>query len=424
MADLTDDSLALRTDGDGKHTVDFNHHSPVMLEHSHEIYRELHERCPVAWTDQLGGYWVVSGYKEVQEASMADRTFSHENDHVTRFGVAQPPLPHWAGLVEMDPPEFTPLRKALVPWFSPKAATDRTEITRTITDYVIDQFIERGQCDLTADLAVPIPALLTMDLVGFPFAESTRWADLFHRHSYIPSGTPERDQLNAEVAEFSKLMHKRATERRANPTEDLLSYLATLEIDGAELTMEEIAGHAFLVLVGGINTTTSLLSNTFIHLQKHPEERARLLAADSRLLDSAFDEYMRHTSPVTGLARTVTHDCVLGGQQLKENDRVWLSWAAANLDESIFPEANTIRLDRSPNRHLGFGIGLHRCLGANIAKVSWTTVTQRVLERMPDYVLDLDAHQQFPDVGTGNGWLSTPVTFSPGTRLGVDLPHE
>jgi cytochrome P450 len=133
---------------------------------------------------------------------------------------------------------------------------------------------------------------------------------------------------------------------------------------------------------------------------------------------------MRYYSPVPGLARTVTQDCVVGGQQLKENDRLWLSWAGANLDSKAFADAETVQLDRAPNRHLAFGTGIHRCIGANIAKVTWKVTVERVLERMGDFVLDLDACVPFPTIGAGNGWLKTPATFTPGTRLGVQLPGE
>lgn len=415
------DLINFRASDDGRARVDFNHHDAAMIGSSRETFAQLRARCPVAWTDSLGGYWVVTGNAEVQEVARDDLTYSSENDHHTRFGVAHPPMPHWAGMIEMDPPEFTPLRKAFVPWFSPKAARDRQPLTEVIVDYCIDQIIERGACDLTDDIAVPIPALLTMDLVGFPFSESGEMADLFHRHTFTPPGTPERDVLNADVAQFSELLHKRAAERRAQPTSDFLSFMANLEIDGRLLSLEEIAGHAFLVLIGGIDTSTALLSNTFIHLQQGPAAREQLLARPE-LLDPAFDEYMRYYSPVQGLARTVARDCTLGGQRLRENDRVWLSWAAANLDESTFPSADEVRLDRYPNRHLGFGIGIHRCLGANIAKVTWLTVMQRILARMPDYVLDLEACVPFPTIGTSLGWLKTPAAFTPGPRVGATLP--
>ena len=421
MIQAAHDLIGLRTDPLGRAAVTYNHHSPNMVEDARRIHAELRSRCPVAWTEEHGGYWVVTGYDEVEAVARDDDRFSSENDFVTRFGVAQPPMPHWAGLVEMDPPEFTPLRKALVPWFSRKAATDRSELTRTITDYVLDQIIEAGECDLTEDVAVPIPALLTMDLVGFPFTEADEMADMFHRHTYIPPNTPERDRLNADVARFSGLLHERALERRNHPTDDLLSYLANIEINGELLSLEEVAGHAFLVLIGGIDTTTALLSNTFIHLQQHPEERARLLA-DPKLLDTAFDEYMRYYTPVPGLARTVTRDCELSGQRLRENDRLWISWAAANLDAAAFDEAHTVRLDRAPNRHVAFGTGIHRCIGANVAEVTWKIAAHRVLERLGDYVLDIAACEPFPTVGTGAGWLRTPATFTPGQRVGAELP--
>jgi cytochrome P450 len=415
------DLIDLGVGEDGRARVDFNHHDAAMIGSSRETFAQLRARCPVAWTDSLGGYWVVSGNAEVQEVARDDLTYSSENDHHTRFGVAHPPMPHWAGMIEMDPPEFTPLRKAFVPWFSPKAARERQPLTKVIVDYCIDQIIERGACDLTDHIAVPIPALLTMDLVGFPFSESGEMADLFHRHTFTPPGTPERDVLNADVAQFSELLHKRAAERRAQPTNDFLSFMANVEIDGRPLSLQEIAGHAFLMLIGGIDTSTALLSNTFIHLQQDQAAREQLLARPE-LLDSAFDEYMRYYSPVQGLARTVARDCTLGGQQLHEKDRVWLSWASANLDESVFPSAEEVELDRYPNRHLGFGIGIHRCLGANVAKVTWLTVMRQILTRMPDYVLDLEACVPFPTIGTSPGWLKTPATFTPGPLVGAALP--
>lgn len=415
------DLINFRVSDDGTAHVDFNHHAAAMIGNSRETFAQLRARCPVAWTDALGGYWVVTGNAEVLEVARDDLTYSSENDHHTRFGVAQPPMPHWAGMIEMDPPEFTPLRRAFMPWFSPKAARERQHVTEVIVDYCIDQIVERGACDLTDDIAVPVPALLTMDLVGFPFSESGEMADLFHRHTFTPPGTPERELLNADVAQFSELLHKRAAERRAEPTNDFLSFMANLRIDGEMLSLEEIAGHAFLVLIGGIDTSTALLSNTFIHLQQDQNAREQLLARPE-LLDSAFDEYMRYYSPVQGLARTVARDCTLGGQQLRENDRVWLSWASANLDEAVFTAADDVELSRYPNRHLGFGIGIHRCLGASVAKVTWLTVLRRILTRMPDYAIDLEACVPFPTIGTSPGWLKTPATFTPGPRLGAELP--
>jgi cytochrome P450 len=404
--------------------VEFDHRSPIMVEKGREILDGLQANCPVAWTEAHGGHWVVTGMPEVMEVARDDDRFSSENDHIKRQGVAIPGLPNWAGMVEMDPPEFSPVRKAFIPWFSLRAAKARIPLVRTIADYCIDRVIESGACDFTEQLSVPIPALLTMQFMGFPFAEAEKMADVFHRHSYVKPGTPERDQLNAEIAELGKIVQSRAAIARRDPGPDFLSFLATVEIDGALLTDEQISGHAFLVLIGGIDTSSSLLSQTFIHLHQDPKAREALIA-NPELLDSAFDEYLRYFSPVPGLARTITRDCTLGGQTLEQDERLWISWAGANMSPATFEDPAQVKLDRSPNRHVAFGIGIHRCIGANFARVIWMTTMEQILARIPDFAIDVEASIPFPDVGAANGWISTPATFTPGMRVGATLDdHE
>jgi cytochrome P450 len=194
-----------------------------------------------------------------------------------------------------------------------------------------------------------------------------------------------------------------------------------MEIRGEKLPMQEVIDNAWLVIAGGVDTTMSLLSNTLMHLTKQPEYRERLLN-EPKLMATAFDEYLRFFPPVQGLGRTVTRDCTLGGEHLREDDRIWLLWAAANTDPAHFDEPLEFRIDRSPNRHLSFGIGMHRCIGANIAQVTWTTVLTTVLRRMPDFVIDLDRCVRFPTVPVNDGWVSTPATFTPGRRVGAELP--
>jgi len=406
-----------------KLVAEFDHHDPRMVREGHAILSDLQSRCPVAWTESHGGYWVVTGNREVTEVARDDTRFSSENDHVKRHGVAIPGLANWAGMVEMDPPDFTPVRKAFVPWFSPKAAEARRPLAAAVADYCIDQIIERGSGDLTEDVAVPIPALLTMQFLGFPFADAAPMADLFHRHSWVTPGTPERDRLNAEVAELQEMVQARAAAARQKPAQDFLSFLATVRINGELLTLPQISGHAFLILVGGIDTTAGLLSNSLLHLSQHPEARAALIA-DPALMESAFDEYLRYFSPVPGLARTVTGSCVVGGQRMKADERLWISWAGANLSPEAFENPLEVKLDRYPNRHVAFGIGVHRCIGANVAKVIWTTSMRRILDRLPDFQIDVPRSVPFPDVGPAIGWISTPATFAPGPRVGATLDDQ
>jgi cytochrome P450 len=403
--------------------VEFDHHDARMVRQGHAILNDLQSRCPVAWTGSHGGYWVVTGSREVSEVARDDRRFSSQNDHVKRHGVAIPGLPNWAGMIEMDPPDFTPVRKAFVPWFTPKAAETRRTLAETVTDYCIDQIIDQGRGDLTEDVAVPIPALLTMQFLGFPFADAAPMADLFHRHSWVAPGTPERDRLNAEIGELQEMIQVRAAAARQKPGPDFLSFLATVRINGELLTLPQISGHAFLILIGGIDTTAGLLSNSLLHLQEHPEARAALIA-DPVLIGPAFDEYVRYFSPVPGLARTVTESCVVGGQHMEPGERLWISWAGANLSPESFENPLEVRLDRYPNRHVAFGIGVHRCIGANVAKVIWTTAVRRILDRLPDFQIDVQHSVPFPDVGPAIGWISTPATFTPGAKVGATLSDQ
>jgi cytochrome P450 len=398
-------------------TSDFDHHDPSMRDGSHAALARYRAQCPVAYTDAHSGFWAVTGHDVVQEVARDDATYSSENDLERLRGIALPPMAARAGIIETDPPRFNHIRKAFAPWFSPGASQARRGRITELTHQAVDEIVEAGSGDLTEDVAVPVPALLTMEFLGFAAEESAWMADLFHRFGYVPPATPERAQVDRDLEWLSAQLVETAVARRASPGEDFLSFMATLEIDGAPMPIEEIAQNTFLVLAGGIDTTTALLSNTFLHLDDKPELRARLLA-EPRFMTTAFDEFLRYFTPVQGLARTVTTDCVLGGQQVQAYDRVWLSWAGANLDETAFSDAETLVLDRSPNRHLAFGVGIHRCLGANVARVMWEVVVRVVLTRLSDYRIDRSGCVRYPTIGVTNGWVATPATFTPGPRVG------
>lgn len=401
-------------------TTTFDHHGAELPYRSHEVYAQMRGSCPVAWTGAHGGYWVVTGADEVAEASRNYDLFTSEHDTGTHLGVTIPAQPKYSGIIESEPPYFTALRKAVTPWFSPNAAKAAAPDIRRLTDWAIDQIIEHGTGDLTLDIATPVPALQTIMLLGLPLQESEWLADLMHRETCTPPDSPDRPRVHADILRLHETLRDWTVQRRAEPGDDFLSFLATLRIDGELLPVEEVCGNAFLMLAGGVDTTTGLLSHTFIHLQQDKAAR-RFLMEDFSRLPLACEEYLRWVTPVQGLARTVTRDCEFGGQRLLQDDRVWISWASANLAPELFDEPDTIRLDRSPNRHSAFGLGIHRCLGSNIARVVWRIVVEQVLTRMPDYELDLSAAERYPSIGITNGWKTTPVTFSPGPRLGAEL---
>jgi cytochrome P450 len=402
--------------------VEFDHHSPAMPENNWAVFSELRAKCPVAYTEAHGGFWMISGHDEVQRAARDDDTFSSVNDLDKLLGIALPAMPAKAGIIETDPPFFLHLRKAFVPWFSPGASEARRGDIQQITDYCIDRVIGKGRCDLTEDITSPVPGLLTLQFLGFSPAESEQMSDLFHRHAYVPPNTPEREQLDRDVEQLGVELYRRAAAARENPRQgDFLSFLATMEIEGQQLTLQEVTENAFLVLAGGIDTTTALTTNTLLYLDDRPEIRPRLLE-DEAFRNMAFEEFLRYYSPVQGLARTITKDCTWAGQELRRYDRAWLSWASANHDETAFGDPETVKLDRTPNRHVAFGVGIHRCIGANLAKVSWQTMVTSILTRMPDYKVDRAGCRRFTTIGVINGWISTPATFTPGPQVGAKLP--
>jgi cytochrome P450 len=193
-----------------------------------------------------------------------------------------------------------------------------------------------------------------------------------------------------------------------------------MEVDGAKLSDETVIGMCNLIIAGGNDTTTSLLSNAFKYLSEHPDQKQWLIDDPSRI-PYACEEFLRFYTPTQALARTVTTDVEIGGQHLKRGDRVLLSFASANRDPEVFDRPDEIVLDRWPNKHQAFGLGLHRCLGSNLTRVEFTVVLEEVLRRMPDFVVDGDASHPYETIGIVNGWMDMPATFTPGPREGSDF---
>ena len=205
--------------------------------------------------------------------------------------------------------------------------------------------------------------------------------------------------------------------RGREPRDDLITHLVESEIDGAPIPDDEIVEMCNLVLGGGVDTTTALLGHAFHYLDEHPEVRPRLLE-DSSFMSTAIEEWLRYFSPTQALARTATRDVEVGGQLVKEGERVLVCWAAANHDPESFDRHDEIVLDRFPNRHAAFGLGAHRCLGSNVTRAETAIVLEEVLRRVPDYRLVPGAAVRYDDIGVVNGWAGMPATFTPGHRVG------
>ena len=212
-----------------------------------------------------------------------------------------------------------------------------------------------------------------------------------------------------------------AAARRADPREDLTSFLVRFEFDGKRLDDAQLLDILWNLIGGGVDTTTSQTALSLLYLGTHRQLRQRLID-HPELYATAADEFLRYFSVNQQLSRTVTRDVVLGGQRLRRNDRVIISWLAANHDEQEFERPDEVVLDRTPNHHLAFGAGPHRCIGSHLARVMFEVRVKAVLDRIPDYRVDLDGVHEYLGNPSMTGLGKLPVTFTPGVSLGTSRP--
>lgn len=400
--------------------VHFDHHSPEHARTAANAYRQLREEAPVCWTDTYGGFWVVSRYEDVAQVARDDATFSSLNDtnsdDLAFSGVIIPPAGALNLPIEIDPPLLGMHRKLLAARMAPKRAREMHPTYVNWADYFIDRFIERGEVEFVSQLASPVPTLATLEFLGLPLEDYQLYSKPFHDFVAYPAGTDEYAAAVAQMMECLDRVEIEVEDRRRHPRDDALTDLVHGEVDGARLGDEDIRAWVRLVLGGGIDTTTSLISHSLVYLDQRFDLRVGL-RNEPKALELFMEEMLRVATPTQALARTATRDVMLGGQLIKRGDRVLVSWASANRDDDVFDDAEDIVIDRRPNPHTSFGLGPHRCIGSHFARAEYLAVMDRVLRRLPDYRLT-DGASQYDSIGTVNGWRTVPATFTPGEKQG------
>ncbi len=399
--------------------VDFDQHSEGYAKNWRGILKELRETYPVAWSEAHGGFWVISKHEDILRVEQNPQLFSSDNDinqeRQGGKGIRIPSSQIRLRLMESDPPEHTALRKLEAPFVSVTALEPWFELTQQLVDQQIDSVIESGQADLCHDIAIAVPAQVTLRLLGVPTEE---WHDYLAGavNSYLPPDHPnfpnaERERITRRLVE---LMRQRREDRR----DDVISALVHAEVDGKPLAEQDALGMLQSLAFGGFDTTAATILNTLCWLEERPELHAALID-DDKLLERTVDEMLRYFPPVLGgLARTVTEDTELRGQQLHQGDRVLLMYNSGNFDSDRFECPMDVQLDRrNAKQHLSFGAGPHRCLGALLGAREVQIVVRSVLKRLPDYRIDHERARRFPRAGGVNGWLTMPITFTPGHRL-------
>lgn len=375
----------------------------------------------MAWSTDHGGFWLASRYRDVLRIAQQDAVFASGKtvDPVTGQvdgGVALPPMPIPRMVpVETDRPEWDGFRDLLNPELGPRASESWRERSRAVAHALIDRRIESGSMDLVCDLSSPLTAILTLEMLGLPIQDWRRFADSFHELVYLNKSSPEFPAAVAAMEWIDNRIAGEIAERRRAPRDDFTSRLVAAKIDGRPVADEDIQRIISNLLSGGVDTTNALISHTAVHLCRHPEQRDRL-AADRSLIPVAREEFVRFFSPLHGTARTARVQCEVGGQTIREGERAFIAYASANRDEEVFDCPDEVDIERYPNRHIGFGAGIHRCVGSFFARVMFDEMINAIFDRFPDYVVHETEARLYPSVSPLNGWINLPISFPPGPR--------
>ncbi|RAU92281.1 cytochrome P450 [Mycobacterium colombiense] len=421
--------MATRPNVSADAIVDFDHHSDAFNLNELAVNADLRQRCPVAWNENYGGFWFLSSYDAVSQTARNGGTFAHKYepnaadgvDYQGEMGVPRPDGQPALGIGEVDGPYHQALRHALAPFFSPGAVEKLKPFMEQSAHWFLDQRITDGHMDLVLDYASPVPAILTMKLMGLPYDNWHLYANLFHSVMAVSQDSDEYAKAIAKVPAMMEEVLEFAAARRADAREDLTSFLIQFEFDGQRLTDEQLLNILWNLIGGGVDTTTSQTALTLLHLGTHPDLRQQLID-HPELHRTATDEFLRYFSVNQTLSRTVTHDVVLAGQRLRKNDKVVISWLSANHDETEFDRPDEIILDRAPNRHVAFGLGPHRCIGSHLARLMSGVMVKAVLDRIPDYQVDVENVHQYLGNPSMTGLATLPVTFAPGQSRQTERP--
>jgi cytochrome P450 len=397
--------------------ADFDHHSSAFTQAIPGVYRELHAQCPVVHSERYGGFRMFSRYEDIQRIARDPETFSSDHDLDGTAGGGEgiliPAIAVRLSFLEMDPPLHRRFREVLAKWLGPARIAEYEDRMRAIVVERIEHCRALGEFDVVDDLANPLTAMLTLDFAGMPIEDWELYLRPVHEQAYIDRTSPEFERVLADLGAAREHTRAFIARRREEPTDDLASVLLATEIDGRPLTEDEIIDYLWVLMGGGFDTTSGAIAHSMRHLTEHPEDRRRL-SGDRALIPTAIEEFVRHFSPSTTVARTVTQPVTVAGEELEPGDRVLLCWGAANHDPKRFDAPDEVQLDRSPNRHLGWGDGIHRCVGTRFARTEMRIFYEELLDRMPNFAVRCDEAVQFPSVGVTAGFVRMPAVADAG----------
>ncbi|HPG26624.1 MAG TPA: cytochrome P450, partial [Myxococcota bacterium] len=348
-------------------------------------YRWLRENSPVHW-DARHGVWGISRFADVV-------AIEKDPELYTSSQGSRPRTASDTSMINADDPHHNGRRRLVSSRFTPRAVRRHEKRIRGIVTELIDAVIGRGECEVVESLASPLPAKIINEWLGFPphMWEKCRWwseITMYAGGQHTSDGSMDFGavpQAMEAVGEFAQEVLALAALRRKEPKDDLVSIWANAEHDGRKLTDEDVVAEALLVLDGGAETTRSVIGTTVVHLIRHPEERAKLVADPSpEKMRVAVEEFIRFVSPVLNMRRTATRTHTLHGQTIREGDELLLMYPSANRDPAQFEDPDRFDVGREKNQHVAFGFGTHFCLGASVARLELRIMFEELMKRIPD----------------------------------------
>jgi cholest-4-en-3-one 26-monooxygenase len=389
----------------------------------HHWFRQLRAEAPVYWHPEMvaprGGFWAVTGYHDCVTVNRDWERFSSARrsalfNEVDEDQLAQQQLM----MLNMDPTMHTRYRRLVNKGFSPKMVRDLEQQIVGYADGIIDAVCERGTADFVEEISAELPLLVIAELLGVPQEDRRMVFDWSNR--MIGSEDPEYQIPDTDPSEAAMQVYSYAEElaanRRLQPRQDLVSVLIDAEVEGEKLDQLELDLFFLLLIVAGNETTRNLMSGAMAAFFDHPDQW-ELLRNDRSLLPNAVEEMLRFVTPVMHFRRTAVTDLELGGQEVKEGDKVVFWHTSANRDDTVFTNPDSFEISRNPNNHIAFGGGgPHFCLGANLARMEIMVMFDRLLDRIPD--IRLDGQVQRLQSNFINGTKHIPVAFAPSAPIG------
>ncbi|HZG07297.1 MAG TPA: cytochrome P450 [Streptomyces sp.] len=404
---------------------------PALFTHEfatdpYPAYAWLREHAPVYRTVLPSGVeaWLVTRYADAREV-LADPRLSknpvHHSEAAHDRGKVGIPGERSANLMthllNIDPPDHTRLRRLVSKAFTPRRVAAFAPRVQELADRLVDGFAERGHADLIHEFAFPLPIYAICDMLGVPAEDQDDfrdWAGMMIRHGGGPRGGVGR-AVKRMRAYLADLIHR----KRGDLGDDLISGLIRASDHGEHLTENEAAAMAFILLFAGFETTVNLIGNGTYALLRHPEQRRlfqdALAAGDAELLRSAVEELLRYDGPVElATWRFATEPLTIGGQRVEAGDPVLVVLAAADRDPARFADPDRLDLTRRDNQHLGYGHGIHYCLGAPLARLEGRTALATLFGRLPDLRLAVEPSELRWRGGLiMRGLRELPVEFEP-----------